>query len=307
MFTEEEQYRLMTDPLLPVVDALVPDAAAKALTRLVALTGQRWGPTPPRLFWFQPPKVHIFLSAVFSLLCAALCAASWGFGGRATAQIAAESAGWSTRCPLNRVFGYVLLLCLASQVYLKAVRPRPLIQLGWLLMPCHLITAMWCVIFLLREEERHYAWNCLLGSLLVNWAWGPIGATAQPDWGDHQYRIEGVIFVVHHGLLCFMPLYFATRYHTLALSVEFLLFQTWIPTIINFLPYTAFSMLSGLNLNYMLYPPKLKGVPPVFCGIWYRVAIAGTLAVLSIICNLLFRTVGGVLAAVVSLAGALWS
>lgn len=266
-------------------ELLVPDIAAQFLRTLCEHTGLKWGVTPANLFWFQSPKTHIALFLLMMLYCAMLYNRSKDFPSAARAQLSARGVGRSTRCPLNRFMGILLLLCLGAQIYVKAIRPKPFIQLGWLLMPCHVFTAVWALI-LLRDQPKYFGANSYLATLMVDWMWAPIGAALAPDWGDHQFAFEGSLFAVHHGLLVLLPVYYATRYGVLGLSTAHIFHFTLVPIFVSFAIYTPYALLTGLNLNYMLYPPKLGGgAPAIFSSTAYRPAMVGLFIILSVLSN----------------------
>ncbi|RNF03020.1 TMEM164 family protein [Trypanosoma rangeli] len=267
--------------LVSLADALVPQVMADALVALSRLTGQAWGPNVVEdLFWFQPPKVHIFEFVLVNLFVWWCFRASWGYRSRAWKYLRGVPPDMCRESRLNALLGFFFLLCWVFQVVLKAVRPRPFIQLGWMFMPCHLITLLWAVV-LLRSGPRHYPMNTYLATLAADYHWGPAAAIASPDWGDHQYKLEGHVFMLHHGLLLLMPFYYAARYELLPMTTSHLLHVTAVATLVNIGFYTPYSLITGLNLNYMLYPPpKLMRVFP-FTAVAYRLYIIAFLIALT--------------------------
>ncbi|EPY33420.1 hypothetical protein STCU_02227 [Strigomonas culicis] len=178
------------------------------------------------------------------LTCTLLYQQSKGFAARAKAALGARGVGWSVRCPINTAISMVLLLCFASQVYAKGSRAQPLIQLGWLLMPCHVITLVWTWVFL-HQGPQHYATNCYLATLFLDWWWSPLAALLVPDRSDHVFPFESTIFRVHHGLLIGLPFYYALRYHTLGLSRAHVCHLTLIPVLISFGIFTVYALFTG--------------------------------------------------------------
>ncbi|RNF15293.1 TMEM164 family protein [Trypanosoma conorhini] len=267
--------------LVSLADALVPQAIADGLVALCRRTGQAWGPNSAEaLFWFQPPKVHILEFVVVHVFVWWCFRASAGYPARAWRRLRRVSRGKCQDSRLNMLLGLVLLLCWSFQVLLKALRPQPLVQLGWLLMPCHLLTLLWVAV-LLRTGPSHYPTNVYLATLAADYHWGPVAAMASPDWGDHRYKLEAPVFMVHHGLLLIMPCYFAARYELLPLTTSHLLHVTAVATLVNIGFYTPYAYISGLNLNYMLYPPpKLMRVFP-FTSVAYRFYVIAILIALT--------------------------
>ena len=264
------------------------DPLAAGLEALCDRTGLRWGPTTDRsLFFFRSPFMHVVEFVVFHVfvyitykLSEGYFAASYGKG---------RGKGMP-RSLLNTVLGIIFFLCWVSQVYLKAVRPNPLVQLCWLAMPCHLITLLWVYILLSPPSKRNYRLCVYLASMITGCHWGPTSAAASPDWSDHQYPVEGYIFVLHHGLLVAMPVYFAARFELLPLTFRYVWHVTWVATLINVNAYTLLSYISGLNINYHLYPPIKLIKLPIFDTPFYRFYVIAALIVLTVLFRL---AVGG--------------
>ncbi|KAG5482772.1 hypothetical protein CUR178_06813 [Leishmania enriettii] len=273
-------------------DYIVPDVLADVLKVVGDRTGMSWGVMSSHQYWFQPPKLHVVLWVMAMMLCAVLHSQSRGFRAAAIARLSKAGLGRSLKCTINKLIAYMLMGCLAAQGFSKASRPKPLVQLGWLLMPCHVFTGIWVYVFM-RNQPHQYGSGCYLASLLVDWVWCPIGAVAQPDWGDHQYRWEGYAFFLQHGLLVVVPLYFAARYDTLELDWAHLCHLTWVSVFVNFALFTPCGLLLGLNLNYQLAPPLLKSsAPAALRAVLYRPALTPLFVTLSIISNTGVRLLG---------------
>ncbi|GET87328.1 hypothetical protein, conserved [Leishmania tarentolae] len=273
-------------------DYVVPDVVADIFTMMGDNTGMRWGVMPSHQYWFQPPKLHLVLSAVALLFCTVLHRQSRGFRSAAISRLGITGVGRSLKCPINRLIAYILIVCLAAQGFIKASRPKPFVQLGWLLMPCHIFTGMWIYIFMC-DRPHQYGRGCYLASLLVDWVWCPLGALVQPDWNDHQYPWEGSIFFLHHGLLILLPLYFAIRYDTLRIDWAHLYHLTWVPMLVNFAFLAPCGLFLGLNVNYQLAPPRLGNrAPALLTSTLYRPALVPVFVALSIVVNVAVRMLG---------------
>ncbi|KEG13919.1 TMEM164 family protein, partial [Trypanosoma grayi] len=279
--------------LVSVADALVPQVAADWLLTVCRHTGQRWGPNAAtELFWYRPPKVHIFEFVVLHAFVCCCFYASRGYCRQAWRQLQSAPRDRSTKSRVNQLLAVVLLVCWMCQVLFKATRPHPFVQLGWLLMPCHLLTLLWAAV-LMRGGRERYELNVYLASLAADYHWGPTAAAASPDFGDHQYPIEGYVFVVHHALLLLLPFYFAARYELLPMTSKRLLHVTSVAVLVNVGPYTLYSYVSGLNLNYMLYPPpKLMHTFP-FTSVAYRFYVIVALIVLTVLFHFIISCCGG--------------
>lgn len=243
---------------------------------LCEATGLRWGPNDRDLFFYRPAWLHPIEFVVFHIFVAVLFLLSRGYVASVTQKVATKL---RRRSLLDQAVGVVFFLCWLSQVYLKSVRPTPLVQVWWLIMPCHLITLLWVYVLLISTNSGV---NVYLASLATAFHWGPVSAAMFPDWSDHQYRIEGYIFVVHHGLLVLMPLYYAIRYGLLPFTLRFLVHATWLATWINVGPYTLVSYVSGLNVNYHLYPPPKLMKLAIFASPFYRFYVIAALIGLTV-------------------------
>jgi hypothetical protein len=306
---------------------------ASVLVALCEATGLRWGPVTDRqLFFYRSPFMHVFEFVVFHLFVYTAYLLCRGYldqhvppARMVSIPVAARHKKTDDDAPgdgadatvvkmapqqklirdpfrrslprslLNKLFGYTLLLCFTSQVVLKAIRPQPLVQLCWLTMPCHVITLVWVYILLQPKGNGNYRLCVYLASVITGCHWGPVGAAASPDWSDHQYKIEGKIFVVHHGLLVLMPFYFAARYDLLPFTFKYVCHVTWVATLVNVCGYTLLSYVSGLNVNYHLHPPPKLMKLPMFDTPFYRFYVIGILILLAIFFRML---VGGAAVAI---------
>lgn len=261
-------------------DEVVPAAVTGSFTVLCEATGLSWGPNPRNLFFYRPPALHIVEFVVFHLFVYTVYRMVPHFF-RGVVPLSSRTSMPSSM--FNRICGTILLGCWLFQVVLKGLRPTPLVQLCWLFMPCHLITLLWVYVLLISgPRAKNFRLCVYLASMAAAFHWGPTSAAIFPDWSDHQFKIEGSIFILHHGLLVVMPVYFAARYGLLPFTLNFLLHATWVATLINVGPYTLISYISGLNVNYHLYPPpKLMGLA-VFATPYYRFFVIGILVLMTI-------------------------
>lgn len=285
--------------LTALVEAVIPNLAVHTLVAICEATGLRWGVTPRPLYFYQSPSLHIFIFAMGVTFCYAFYLNSRNFRAGAIRRLRTLGAGRSVKCPINTAIAAILIGCLATQVAAKASRPKPLIQLGWLLMPCHILTAVWVYIFL-HNKPSDFGSCCYLGTLTVDVLWGPLAALASPDMGDHQFRIEGTIFVLHHSLLVLLPFYFAIRYNTLGMSWQHLWHLTWVCTTYKLVFSTPYALLTGMNLNYMLYPPTVRFAPAILKSVYYRPAYIAIFMLFSVMCNVIVRFVAKMVRKVMS-------
>lgn len=255
-------------------------ALVSAFVGLCESTGLRWGPNPRDLFFYRSPEMHLVEWVVFHAFVYVLYRMNRGYYSRITSSATKES---MPRSWFNVTIGALYLLCWIFQVVLKASRPNPLVQLCWLFMPCHLITLVLVYVFLWSSPSRGNFRRCVyLASLATAFHWGPVSAAVFPDWSDHQFPMEGQMFFLHHGLLVLTPFYFAARYGLVPFDLPFLTHATWVATLINVGPYTLISYLSGLNVNYHLYPPPKLMKLAIFATQWYRFYVIAVLIVATV-------------------------
>jgi hypothetical protein len=250
-----------------------------------AATAWRWGPNPPALYYHRPPSQHVAEFILLNLFVAVLFLLSRGYT-RAFSKPPFRPP--IRRSSFDRSLGAMLMMIWLSQVLLKAVRHQPAVQILWLLMPCHLFTLGWAYILLSETCDSRF--SVYLGFLMGTFHWGPTAASAFPDWGDHTFPpFEGYLFVFHHFLLMVLPYYFAAKVGYLGLkppafSVSYFLHITWVATWVNVFWYAAIGYVSGLNLNYQIYPPPLTGTGPavqLLTGQYYKPIVIALLIVLS--------------------------
>lgn len=271
------------------------EPAAEALVALCDATGLRWGPNPRSLFWNRPPELHIAEFIIFHLIIWTLYRCSRGFY---TSVVVKPRPTVNRESNVDLFIGLTFALCWFSQLIFKALRKQPLVQMCWMFMPCHLITLIWIYVCL-SKGRSNYNFCVYLATLASVYHWGPVSAAVFPDWGDHKFWLEGPIFALHHGMLVAMPFYWALRYRLLPLSWGFVCHMTWVAMFVNCGFYTLISYLSGLNVNYMLYPPPKVALWGLLNTPYYRFNVIALLIVTSTALWIVFAAVnkiGGLVA-----------
>lgn len=240
-------------------------------------TAGQWGPTPPELLWFRPPELHVVESIFFVTMTYLLFRLSRKSVARQKAALV-----FKERKPnwLDKTFAVIFCLCWVTQLVFKAMRPSPFIQMCWLLMPCHLITLTWPILLWRKMSSRD---AIHIATLLASVGWGPCSAAAFPDWSDHQFRLEGKVFVVHHAMLCLMPFYFAARFGLMRPSIALVMQSVGVSAFVNTILYAVVGNFTGLNLNYQIYPPKVfLASRTILATPYYRIPTVSGLAVLTV-------------------------
>lgn len=261
---------------------LVPLVLVDGLVALCERTGLYWGPNSRDLFFYRPPANHIVEFVIFHLFVLVLYLLTPSYYRDAVTNPQRKLQESKPRSSLDTILGATYFFCWLFQIVLKSMRTMPLVQLCWMFMPCHLITLLWVYVFLYSSPSTKNFRLCVyLASLATAFHWGPVSAALFPDWSDHKFVVERYVFVLHHGLLVVTPYYFAIRYGLLPFTRDFLIHATWVATFINVGPYTIISYITGLNVNYHLYPPPKLMTLAVFATPYYRYYVIGILVVLT--------------------------
>ena len=263
-------------------------------------TGLSWGYNPRELYFYRPPEFQLWEQLWLNLFVYIV----WRFGCRGYLSnllavpmpsqerlLPKGAAGWGFT--MEKVFGVFWLACWLVQLALKANRKQWMMQVWWMCMPCHVITAVWAFIYLCGR--RYPAWAFYLGSICTACHWGPLSAVMFPDFGDHELLLETIYFYVHHGTLSIAPLIFLARFGGLRPSYTFIMNVTAVATFINISIYTPVSFISGLNINYHLSPPPPLMKVPIFQSIYYRYIVIAGLVVLTTIMYPIQWAMGGVI------------
>ena len=261
-------------------------------------TGLSWGYNPREYYFYRPPEfqlweqlwLNLFVLVVWRLGCLNFYSDMLAIPMPSQGKLLPKGRS-GVGFTLEKAFGVFWLLCWVIQLALKCAREQWVMHMWWMAMPCHMITAAWAFIFLVGR--RYPAFSLYLGSLCTACHWGPIAAVMFPDFEDHEYFLEQIYFVVHHGTLTIAPLVFVARFGGVRPSWAFLMNVTAVATFINISIYTPISFISGLNINYHLYPPTPLMKNPVFQSMYYRYYIIAALFVTTAVMYPLLWLTGG--------------
>lgn len=212
--------------------------------------------------WYLSPQRHLLEYPVLSLLFGIL-----------VAKIFPKLKGVSHLPPKSlrppRAMRYLIFFIFSLQSRFKFLGYRG--KILSMLLPCNFVWFLAMILSFYPDLDAN-ASNTII-QLWLNFLILPIAALAQPDFSDTVLFGEKEFFYFHHILLVIIPLYFlfskkvttvegplfVSNLHWVLLSGS--LFGLVYVTIV-----TPVSILSGLNLNYMLHPPP--GFP--FQGQNYR-------------------------------------
>lgn len=132
-------------------------------------------------------------------------------------------------------------------------------QLLWLLQPCYISLGM--VLFVvLFPRSRH---NARVFALLCSWVWGAVASFLFPDRDGYTQPLELENYFLQHYLILLTPLLYLACRRTSAYAhmswreaATMTLYGDVIHNLYHFLFLWTVSMLSDVNLNYMLSPPS---------------------------------------------------
>lgn len=167
-----------------------------------------------------------------------------------------------------------------------------------MLMPCHVQSCIWLYI-LLTSTSNNYSTNSYLVTMLVDCYWAPVLAIASPDTSDHVYSVERIFFIIEHCALLLLPFYGGFHFTIAPMNWSHFCHAALISLFIPFALYTPFSLITGLNLMYMLYPPLIAphgllithaNAPWFLQTPLYRFYVAFSLICSSIVFNITIRS-----------------
>lgn len=248
---------------------------------LAKATALQWGPTPEHMYFYRSPTLTIVEFFVEEMACVFLFLLCKSFYADAVLRKPPRAKASSN---FESALGMFFLFCWVSQVIFKSLRPNAIIQLMWILMPCHIFTLLWAFIFLSNPSSGNYNLCVYLASFMVACHWGPVGGIIAPDWTDHQFKLENYVFVLHHTALALVPFYWAARYELLPLTKKFVFHVVWVASSVLLGPHAIVAYVSGLNLMYNLYPPPALRRLALFDHQYYRFVVIAMLILLIFVC-----------------------
>lgn len=222
--------------------------------------------------FYIPPEEHVRQALGFFLFCfVTIYASRWG--KVVTSKLSKPPP------PLNlteHLFRIVLTINLILQVIYKTTRGWRV--LTYMFQPCHAATLLYLYCLYTKDYTRatkafqiglHYMFFTAL-------------AIAVPDTTQLFLPFEVLNFWVQHYALFLCPLY-------LLFNGRFILSPSWALTsysigigmLFHFLTQLPAALLTGVNVNYMLWPPP--GVPPIFTATNYRIMLSCVFVPLAVV------------------------
>jgi len=181
--------------------------------------------------------------------------------------------------PILKVYRLILTLCLCVTVCHKYLGNK----LSNMFMPCHCATACYLYCLWTKDKRRaELAFNVSMHFLFYTFL-----AILLPDFRGLTLPFEITNFWVHHWILFIIPLHLiVTRHYHLerTKSLYYYAHAVCWGGLVHFDVMGVAGLLSGLNVGYMLHPPKHTP----FKGMWFRWGHASFLIIMGALCGFLF-------------------
>eukprot|EP00026_Physarum_polycephalum_P013647 Phypoly_transcript_14069.p1 GENE.Phypoly_transcript_14069~~Phypoly_transcript_14069.p1 ORF type:complete len:278 (+),score=37.18 Phypoly_transcript_14069:57-890(+) len=209
--------------------------------------------------FFLPAEVHVIQGLGFGLLCIITLFVSRF--GTIHAPPKKEAPPLST---VEQLLRAVLTVNLLLQLVYKYLRGWKV--LTYMLQPCHAATA----IYLYALYTKDYRKGCQAFQIGLHYMFFTTLAIAVPDTTQLQLPFEVTNFWVQHYVLLITPLWLlASRRFELHPSWGLTVYAIGLGMVLHFFAQLPAALLSGVNVNYMLWPPP--NVPFIYASHWWRV------------------------------------
>eukprot|EP01113_Clastostelium_recurvatum_P036298 TRINITY_DN5156_c0_g1_i1.p1 TRINITY_DN5156_c0_g1~~TRINITY_DN5156_c0_g1_i1.p1 ORF type:complete len:297 (+),score=78.69 TRINITY_DN5156_c0_g1_i1:43-933(+) len=236
--------------------------------------------------FYVSPKQHVFeiiIANIFFGLCIY-------FGLRKDKSSKAQAG--RARVPAKplhtaeRVFRVVLTLNIIMQLVYKTMRGWHI--LGYMLQPCHVTTCLY--LFCWYTSDHHL--GARVFQVSVHYMFFTALALAVPDLAQLKLPFEQTTFWVQHWALLIAPilmLLVSRRYHPLTPSFKNSLLAIGLGGLFHFDVQLPLAFVTGVNINYMLWPPP--GVPAFVNTPYYRYWLTLALVTLAWLCGHIIVTI----------------
>lgn len=161
--------------------------------------------------------------------------------------------------PLNfieRILGFTLIVNIIAQLIYKTLRGWRV--LSYMLQPCHVATVLMLYCFYTTNYKR----AVVVFQVSLHYTFFTILAIAVPDLAQLHLPLEVTNFWIQHYAILIAPLYvlfFSNRF-PLSPSVSTTLLAIGFGGLFHYLFQLPAGMVTGINVNYMLWPPPGKTV-----------------------------------------------
>lgn len=229
----------------------------------------------PAEVWYLSPEQHvaelIFFNTVF--IGGLFYLRGWESKTNASSKNIQEE---QQLTPILKIYRFILTACLLVTACHKYLGNK----LSYLLMPCHCATA--CYLYCLYSKNKRNAE--ITFNVSVHFLFYTFLAILMPDFRSLTLPGEIINFWLHHWILLVIPIHLiCTNYYNLEASKRvyyYLLAACW-GGLVHFDIMGIAGLLSGLNVGYMLHPPRHTP----FKGVWFRWGHAAFLILMGAFCG----------------------
>jgi len=222
-----------------------------------------WAPLDAdKKHFFLSPETHIVQTFWAYLICLGFIYAST-FG-------TIEKPKWpAPRRPptiIEKAIRTILTINIILQIIYKYLRGWRV--LTYMLQPCHAASALYLYAMYSSNHKR----ATRVFQISLHYMFFTTLAIALPDLSQLHLPFEQANFWVQHYILLLVPLYLlAVQRFELAPTWALTSLSVGLGLLFHFLPQLVAGLLSGVNVNYMLWPPP--GIPPWIANEHYRITL----------------------------------
>ncbi|KAL1925655.1 uncharacterized protein VTP21DRAFT_538 [Calcarisporiella thermophila] len=208
--------------------------------------------------WYLSPRWHAHEFILTNLVFFTLFFWSLSRILRPTSPVSVAFSEFTPARSLNRTDMLITVL-VASSVILTATHKMLGSTLWLMFQPCHMHSMLLAALLLWPQPKKHFGVNLVL-NVYLHHLWGTLLALAQPDFRGYGQFLEKENFWFEHVAILVLPFYmlYSGRFALFPLSLEFYVFAYTCLGIYHSLILEVSSIVSGININYMLAPPPGK-------------------------------------------------
>ncbi|KAF2071884.1 hypothetical protein CYY_006811 [Polysphondylium violaceum] len=163
-------------------------------------------------------------------------------------------------------------------------------QLFFMLQPCHVVSCVYIFCLLTNNYQR----GLKVFKVSIYMIFVTVAALVRPDTTDLTLQYEVLNFYIQHYALLFAPFILQIYRYNIEFEWGYALISSGIFGIAHFFFFEIFSFISGININYMLFPPPLGSFDHMVQET-YRIIIAVLLFFLSWLLGLAVIKISNVL------------
>eukprot|EP01112_Ceratiomyxa_fruticulosa_P023960 TRINITY_DN943_c0_g1_i1.p1 TRINITY_DN943_c0_g1~~TRINITY_DN943_c0_g1_i1.p1 ORF type:complete len:281 (+),score=39.16 TRINITY_DN943_c0_g1_i1:183-1025(+) len=227
--------------------------------------------------FFVKPHSHIFEFFVANLIFITLT--FWGIKPKSRSYAIVQA---KPLHPVEHILRFVLTINLILQVVYKTIRGWRV--LGYMLQPCHVATT--CYLYTLYTKDHNKAQRVF--EISFHYMFFTILAILVPDLSQLQLPYEQTNFWVQHWFILLTPLcllFYTKRFH-LVPDFKNSLLAIGIGGLFHFDVQLPVALITGINVNYMLWPPP--GLPSFASQPNYRYYLTAGIVTLAFLSGYVF-------------------